>query len=99
MKLLYIWIEAFRGILHQGIVIDNEYVISVKDPKNVKSSNYTEDGQTELPSIYPPDYGLEYYQRNVMWTFNPLYSSAADKDPVRSISILVQKTQLANQTF
>lgn len=24
--LLYIWIEAFRGILHQGVVIDNEYV-------------------------------------------------------------------------
>ena len=32
MKLLYVWIDQFRSITQQGIVIDDEYSISVELP-------------------------------------------------------------------
>lgn len=33
MKLLYIWIEEFRRIEHQSIVVDDEYVIPYVNQK------------------------------------------------------------------
>lgn len=97
MKLLYIWIEEFRGILHQGIVVDNEYMISVSDSRVIGFSNYTEGGKAELPST--DSYGRRIFQRSITWTPNASYSPVSDEDPIRSISILAGKSAVGKSNI
>lgn len=97
MKLLYIWIEKFRGIEHQGIVVDNEYTISVGEPGTIRCNNSTE-SKTAKPSLVD-SYGQRIYRRGITWMPNALYSSTDDKSPICSISILAGKNAVGKSNI
>lgn len=97
MKLLYIWIEEFRGIEHQGIVVDNEYVISVGEPEAIRCDNSAESKKGKTPLV--DSYGQRIYQRSITWTPNASYSFANDKSPICSISILAGKNAVGKSNI
>lgn len=97
MKLLYIWIEEFRGIEHQGIVVDNEYAISVGEPEAIRCGNSAESKKAKTPLV--DSYGQRIYQRSITWTPNASYSFANDKSPICSISILAGKNAVGKSNI
>lgn len=99
MKLLYIWIEEFRGILHQGIVIDNEYVISVENPEISTLYHDINGQQAALPSSWSAYFERKIYLRRIKWAKAPSYSSTPASDPIRSIAILARKNAVGKSNI
>lgn len=58
MKLLFIWIEEFRGIEHQSIVVDDEYIISVREPEAIKCDISAESKKAKTPLV--DSYGQKF---------------------------------------
>ena len=91
MKLLYIWIEEFRNIHNQGIVVDNEFSISVADPQNSSFDYYTDDGSRIISTTGAPKYGRKIFIRKIGWLKNNDYPTYKTESAIDSISALVRK--------
>lgn len=89
MKLLYIWIEEFRNILHQGIIVDDEYSISVNDPDNVVSNYYADDGTRIIYTGTSPRFGTKIFDRHITCQKNGAYKRAGAS--IDSIAAIVGK--------
>ena len=74
MKLLYIWIEEFRNIHHQGILVDDEYIVTVSNPDNVVFNYYTSEGNRIVFNGSPPRGGRKVFERQIEFTLNSNYS-------------------------
>lgn len=90
MKLLYVWIEKFRNIIRQGLVVDNEYIISVDSPE--ENIEYLDN---ENRSVYfkgdPPQIFRKIYDCKLNFKKNEQYTGNLKKLPIQSITALVGK--------
>ena len=75
MKLLFIWIEEFRNIRNQGIVVDNEFSLEISDPLNSSVGYYTDDGGQIISTKGTPKFGRKIYTRKISWSKNNEYTS------------------------
>ena len=99
MKLLYIWIEEFRNIRNQGIVVDNEILISVTDPHNSTSDYYTDDGSRIISTEGTPKYGRKIFTRKISWLKNNDYPTYKAESAIDSISALVGKNAVGKSNI
>ncbi len=99
MKLLYIWIEEFRNIHNQGIVIDNEFIINVTDPCNSSFNYYTDDGSRIISSSGTPKYGRKLFSRKITWSKNSNYALHKATSAIESISALVGKNAVGKSSI
>lgn len=99
MKLLYIWIEQFRNIHNQGIVVDNEFSISVTDPQNSSFDYYTDDGSRIISTIGMPKYGRKIFTRKISWLKNDDYPTCKTESAIDSISALVGKNAVGKSSI
>lgn len=93
MKLLYIWIEEFRNIHNQGVVVDDEFSIGVTDPLNSSFDYYTDDGSRITSTKGAPKYGRKIFTRKISWLKNNDYPTNKAGAAIDSISALVGKMQ------
>jgi len=91
MKLLYIWIEEFRNIHNQGIVVDNEFSIAVTDPHSSSFDYYTDDGSRIISTKGTPKYGRKIFICKISWLKNNDYPTRKAEPAIDSISALVGK--------
>ncbi len=99
MKLLYIWIEQFRNIHNQGIVVDNEFSISVTDPQNSSFDYYTDDGSRIISTIGTSKYGRKIFTRKISWLKNDDYPTCKTESAIDSISALVGKNAVGKSSI
>lgn len=87
MKLLYVWIEEFRNIHQQEIIIDSEYKISVSNPDGDSYGFYNSDG------IRIHGTNLSHYRKiffkKLSFTQNSYYVKKEGNSPIQSITALV----------
>ena len=93
MKFLYIWIEEFRNIRNQGIVVDNEFSIGLIDPQNSSFDYYTDDGSLIISTKGTSKYGRKIFTRKISWLKNNDYPTSKVEYAIDSISALVGKMQ------
>lgn len=99
MKLLYVWIEEFRNIRNQGIVVDNEFSISVTDSHNSSFDYYTDDGSRIIPTEGTPKYGRKIFTRKISWLKNDDYPTCKVECAIDSISALVGKNAVGKSSI
>lgn len=99
MKLLYIWIEEFRNIHNQGIVVDNEFSIGVTDPLNSSFDYYTDDGSRITSTKSVPKYGRKIFTRKISWLKNNDYPTNKAGSAIDSISALVGKNAVGKSSI
>lgn len=99
MKLLYIWIEEFRNIRNQGIVVDNEFLIGVTDPQNSSFDYYTDDGSQIISTKGTPKYGRKIFTRKITWLKNNDYPTYKAESAIDSISALVGKNAVGKSSI
>lgn len=99
MKLLYIWIEEFRNIQNQGIVIDNEFSIDVAEPHNSSLDYYTDDGKRIIFSNGMPKNGKKIFTRKINWRKNNDYPPHKAEIAIESISALVGKNAVGKSSI
>ena len=99
MKLLYIWIEDFRNISHQGIVVDDEYLITVKDADTTNYSYYSSDGTKQIVTGSPPRIGLRVFERVLEWGKNNAYHRPTLNTPITSVSALIGKNAVGKTSI
>ena len=99
MKLLYIWIEEFRNIHNQGIIVDNEWIISVTDPENSSYDYYTDDGNKIISNSSTLKYGRKIFNRKINWLKNNDYSSNKTVQAIDSITALVGKNAVGKSSI
>lgn len=97
MKLLYIWIEEFRNILHQGIIVDDEYSISVDDPDNVVSNYYADDETRIFYTGTSPRFGTKIFDRHITRQKNGAYKRAGSS--INSIAAIVGKNAASKSSI
>lgn len=98
MKLLYIWIEEYRNIAHQGIVVDSEYIISVITPEKVDCTYLTDDGHTIVAQGGAPKLGTKTYSRCIKCEKNNGYRWSP-ADSIQSIAALVGKNAVGKSSI
>ena len=91
MKLLYIWIEEFRDIYNQGIIVDNEFLIKIRNPHYSSFGYYTDDGNRILSTSGVPKYGRKIFTREISWSKNEDYIQNKTGSAINSIAALVGK--------
>ena len=99
MKLLYIWIEDFRNIAHQGIVVDDEYLITVKDADTTNYSYYSSDGTKQIVTDSPPRIGFKVFERVLEWEKNNAYHRPTINSPISSVSALIGKNAVGKTSI
>lgn len=99
MKLLFIWIEEFRNIRNQGIVVDNEFSLEISDPLNSSVGYYTDDGGQIISTKGTPKFGRKIYTRKISWSKNNEYTSNKAKSAIDSISALVGKNAVGKSSI
>lgn len=99
MKLLYIWIEDFRNIFHQGIVVDDEYLITVKDADTTNYSYYSSDGTKQIVTGSPPRIGLKVFERVLECGKNNAYQRPTLNTPISSVSALIGKNAVGKTSI
>jgi len=87
MKLLYVWIEHFRNIHCQEIVVDNEYFIRVTDHVAKPPNYYTNEGQLISFKGDTPHSARKIFTRSIEFVKNPHYIKSTI--PITSITALV----------
>lgn len=99
MKLLYIWIEEFRNIHNQGVVVDNEFSIAVTDPHSSSFDYYTDDGSPIKFTKGTPRYGRKIFIRKISWLKNNDYPAYKAEYAIDSISALVGKNAVGKSSI
>ncbi len=99
MKLLYIWIEDFRNIAHQGIVVDDEYFITVKNADLVNFDYYTDEGKKIIFQGPTPNFDLKVFKREIECVKNTMYHRPNSNSPISSISALIGKNAVGKTSI
>jgi len=88
LKLLYMWIEQFRNIKNQGLVVDDEFIIEVENPEVSTVNYFSEDGIHIHYSGLPPAFARKVFERSIKISLNPQYMRKAT-EPITNITALV----------
>ena len=99
MKLLYIWIEEFRNITHQGIIVDDEYIVTINEPDNVVFNYYTSEGNKIAFNGKAPRFGLKVFERYIEVEKNNNYRNTSSNSVINSISALVGKNAVGKSSI
>lgn len=100
MKLLYIWIEEFRNIHNQGIVVDNEFLINVTNPDNSSFDYYMDDGSRIISAANVlATYGRKSFTREIACLKNHEYPTNKIESAINSISALVGKNAVGKSSI
>jgi hypothetical protein len=91
MKLLYVWIEEFRNIHKQGVVIDNEFTIEIKEANKSFCDYYTNDRIQFTSATDTPKCGEKVFNREIVWAKNNDYPVYKVDVAINSIAALVGK--------
>lgn len=97
MKLLYVWIEEFRNIHQQELIVDNEYKISVCDPDGDLYGFYDSHGAR----IYGTASNLfrKIFYRKLSFKKNNCYTGQKGNSPIQSVTALVGENASGKSTI
>jgi Uncharacterized conserved protein len=82
------WIEQFRNIKNQGLVVDDEFIIEVENPEVSTVNYFSEDGIHIHYSGLPPAFARKVFERSIKISPNPQYMRKAT-EPITNITALV----------
>lgn len=99
MKLLYIWIEKFRNINNQGVVVDNEYIINVDDSYSSLADGYAGSKNQFMPATTTLRGGERVFTRKIMWSKNNNYQSCRPGIAIDSIAALIGKNAVGKSSI
>ena len=89
MKLLYVWIDKFRNIIQQGIVVDDEYKILVALPDTEDTLYLDNENHRVHFSGNPSKLNRKIYRRKLNIEKNEQYTGTPKDSPIESITALV----------
>ena len=99
MKLLYIWIEKFRNINNQGVVVDNEYIINVDDSSSSLADGYAGSKNQFMPATTTLRGGERVFTRKITWSKNNNYQSCRPGIAIDSIAALIGKNAVGKSSI
>lgn len=89
MKLLYFWIESFRTISNQEVVLDDEYLITIHNKDNHDIKYFSNDGVEIFYGKNTKPTSPKTYVRSISISKNQNYSPVNKDTSISSITTLV----------
>lgn len=97
MKLLYVWIEEFRNIHQQELIVDNEYKISICDPDGDLYGFYDSCGTRVFGTI--SNLFRKIFFRKLSFKKNDCYAGKEGNSPIQSVAALVGENASGKSTI